>query len=59
MEMSDQHHAPAALAQGTQSQYPLYGRLDEPESRSERYGEEKKSLALTENRVPNPRPSSP
>jgi hypothetical protein len=44
---------------GDSSRYPLCGRLNGPQSRSGRYGEEEKSLAPTDNRTWTPRSSSP
>jgi hypothetical protein len=46
MEVSGQLHAPAALSQGKSPWYPLERRLDGPQSRSGRGGEEKNSQPL-------------
>jgi hypothetical protein len=46
MEVSGQLHAPAALAQGKSPWYPLDRRLDGPQSRSGRGGEEKNAQPL-------------
>jgi hypothetical protein len=43
MEVSDQHHAPAALPPGKEPQYPLDRRLGGPQSQSGHGGEEKNS----------------
>jgi hypothetical protein len=43
MEVSGQRHAPAALPPGKRPRYPLDRRLDGPQSRSGRGGEEKNS----------------
>jgi hypothetical protein len=43
MEVSGQLHAPAALPQGKSPRYPLDRRLDGPQNRSGRGGEEKNS----------------
>jgi hypothetical protein len=40
VEVSWQLHAPAALGQGKKPRYPLNGKLDRPQSRSGRFGEE-------------------
>jgi hypothetical protein len=50
-----QIHAPTALFQRKQTPYPLDRRLGGPQSRSRRYGEEKK-LALARNRTPAVQP---
>jgi hypothetical protein len=46
MELSGQLQAPAALLRGYNPRYPLYKRMDGPQSRFERYGEEKNLLPL-------------
>jgi hypothetical protein len=46
MEVSGQLHAPAALSQGNGPCFPLGRRLDGPQSRSGRGGEEKSSQLL-------------
>jgi hypothetical protein len=46
MQMSDQPHAPAALAAGKSLRYPLDRRPGGPQSRSGRGGEEKNSQPL-------------
>jgi hypothetical protein len=40
MEVSGQIHAPAALPPGKDPRYPLYKRLDGPQSQSRRGGDE-------------------
>jgi hypothetical protein len=52
MEISGEHHVPATLLPGKSLRYPLDMRLGGPQSRSGRYGGEKKSLAPTGNRTP-------
>jgi hypothetical protein len=46
MEVRGQIHAPAALPPGKDPWYPLDRRLDRPQNRSGRGGEEKNSLPL-------------
>jgi hypothetical protein len=46
MEVSGQLHAPATLLSGKEPQYPLDRRLDGPQGRSGRGGEEKNSQPL-------------
>jgi hypothetical protein len=46
MEVSGQLHAPAALYPEKETRYPLDRRLDGPQSRSGRDGEEKNSQPL-------------
>jgi hypothetical protein len=46
MEMSGQLHVPAALLQAKTSRYPLDRKLDGPQRRSGRCGEEKNLLHL-------------
>jgi hypothetical protein len=58
MEVSGQIHATTALPPGTEPRHPLDKRLDGPQSRSGRRGEEK-VLDSTGTQTPNPRSSSP
>jgi hypothetical protein len=46
MEVSDQFHAMAALPWGKNPQYPLYRRLDGPQSWPGRCGEKRNLLPL-------------
>jgi hypothetical protein len=55
MDVNGQLHAPAALPPEKYLRYRLDRRLGGPQSRSERYGEEK-DLALTGNRAPAVQP---
>jgi len=56
MDLSNQLHAPAALTPGEEPLYPLYRRLDGPQSRSGRGEEENNSQPLP---AFEPRSSSP
>jgi hypothetical protein len=47
MGLTDQLHAPAALFQGKQPQYPMYRMLSGPQNRSGRYAEQKNILPLS------------
>jgi hypothetical protein len=50
--VNGQLYATAALPPGKITRYPLDRKLDSPQSRSGRSGEEKKFPALTGNRIP-------
>jgi hypothetical protein len=49
MELSGQHHAPAALPQGNNPWYPLFKRLVGAQVQSGRYRKEKNLLFLPGN----------
>jgi hypothetical protein len=51
MEVSGQIHTPVALPQGKSPRYSLYRRLDGPQSRYGRRGEEKISCSYRESNL--------